>query len=95
MRDCPNEVRSLVAEVNVLCGVLDRLRVLLQPDTSQRSVGVGIEDNEDKEDDASEGSSDSDDGEKIVDAASKSSDSSSFPMSHKLSARLESPKLHF
>lgn len=28
--DCPQDVRSLMAEVNVLCGVLDRLGKLLQ-----------------------------------------------------------------
>lgn len=30
VKDCPNEVRSLMVEVNVLCGILGRLVVLLQ-----------------------------------------------------------------
>ncbi|KAL9023080.1 MAG: hypothetical protein Q9196_007396 [Gyalolechia fulgens] len=30
IKDCPDEVRKLMAEVNVLCGILDRLAILLQ-----------------------------------------------------------------
>ncbi len=30
VKDCPNEVRSLIVEINILCGILGRLVVLLQ-----------------------------------------------------------------
>jgi hypothetical protein len=30
VKNCPDEVRSLMAETNVLCGILERLKVLLE-----------------------------------------------------------------
>ncbi|KAL6712856.1 hypothetical protein ACLMJK_009568 [Lecanora helva] len=43
VKDCPNEVRSLIAEVNVLCGVLGRLQILLSKSKSKRSGEFDIE----------------------------------------------------
>lgn len=35
VKDCPDDVRALMAEVNVLCGILDRLAVLLKGKNSK------------------------------------------------------------
>ena len=46
VKDCPSEVRNLMAEVNVLCGVLDRLQKILKieesesDDTDGKAVGL-------------------------------------------------------
>ena len=77
VRDCPSEVRSLIAEVNVLCGVLDRLQILLQRDASQRSLEIDREDLDDEEDEAPETSIDSSgSGQAADNAAGKSLDRS-------------------
>lgn len=41
---CPGEVRSLIAEVNVLCGVLERLRLMLQADEAEHDGRSGCGD---------------------------------------------------
>lgn len=44
VKDCPSEVRTLMAELNVLCGILGRLKVLLEGDKSSLSATVESED---------------------------------------------------
>ena len=39
VKDCPQDVRRLMAEVNVLCGVLDRLGKLLTTCTLTITIG--------------------------------------------------------
>ena len=43
VKDCPKEVRSLMAEVNVLCGILERLKVLLQGNKSKLGLTTNPE----------------------------------------------------
>lgn len=38
VKKCPDEVRSLMAETNVLCGILGRLSVLLKSDKPKSST---------------------------------------------------------
>lgn len=40
VKDCPSEVRTLMAELNVLSGILGRLKVLLEGDKSRLSATV-------------------------------------------------------
>ena len=48
VKDCPNEVRSLMVEINILCGILGRLVVLLQDEgviaNSRNREGENTED---------------------------------------------------
>lgn len=46
VKNCPDEVRSLVAELNVLCGILGRLKVLLENDKSKLVVATNSDDRE-------------------------------------------------
>lgn len=56
VKNCPDEVRKLMAESNVLCGALGRLKVLLEGNKSKirvatKSKGVGslgLDDTHDK-----------------------------------------------
>lgn len=47
VKDCPNEVRGLIVEINILCGILGRLVVLLKGQgaiaNSQNCQGENIE----------------------------------------------------
>ena len=45
VKNCPDEVRSLMAETNVLCGILGRLNVLLGGNSMKSGAPVKLEDN--------------------------------------------------
>ena len=41
VKNCPEEVRTLMAEVNVLCGILNRLAILLGGTRQRKSGKLG------------------------------------------------------
>lgn len=58
VKDCPNEVQTLMAELNVLCGILERLKVLLEADKprlpvttdSENCGGLALDEDHDRND---------------------------------------------
>jgi hypothetical protein len=61
VKNCPDEVRGLMAEANVLCGILGRLKMLLESKKlksrgaikSEDRGGLGLDDSQDEDESAS------------------------------------------
>ena len=82
VRNCPDEVRNLMVETNVLCGILGRLSVLLGGDNSKSSKKL-----------AGQGSADSDETGDEEDFSSREDDMTTASRNGTSNSSIPSAKL--